>query len=95
MPLGYDHQAGKEAHVKDASHGDFKEDNEYADADQGLAHSIWDKVAHGKSGKGYGHNHGAWKQGVKEWDSSEQEDGWKGSTDEHLHNHHQREGSWD
>ncbi|EFO27135.1 hypothetical protein LOAG_01355 [Loa loa] len=92
---GYDHEAAKEAHVKDANHGGFKKGYEHADVDHGLAHSAWDKIARGKSSHEYGHNHDAWKEDVKGWGSSEHEDGWKDSSDEHFHNYHHDSGNWD
>ncbi|VDO33704.1 unnamed protein product [Onchocerca flexuosa] len=91
---GYDHEAKKEAHVEDANHGGFKKGYEHADADHGLAHSAWDKIAHDKDNNGHDHNHGVWKQAVKEWGNSDHEDGWKDSSNEHLHNHHHGGGNW-
>lgn len=96
--LGYDHEAAKEAHVEDANRDGFKKGYEHADADHGLAHSAWDKVAYGKKSGGNAHNHGAWKQSAKEWDNTEHGDGWEDLSDEHLHDHHHKHhkhGNWD
>uniref|UniRef100_A0A0R3RJU2 Ag2 protein n=1 Tax=Elaeophora elaphi TaxID=1147741 RepID=A0A0R3RJU2_9BILA len=92
---GYDHEAAKEAHVKDANHDGFKKGYERADADHGLAHSAWDKIMHGKDNDGHTHNRGVWKQDTKEWGSRERGDGWKNSDDEHLHNHYHSGRYWD
>lgn len=92
---GYDHEAAKEAHVKDANHGGFKKGFEEAGADHGLAHSAWDKVARGKENHGHGYDHGAWKQAAKEWDNSDHEDGWKGSSGEQQYDHHHVDHHWD
>uniref|UniRef100_A0A915Q145 BURP domain-containing protein n=1 Tax=Setaria digitata TaxID=48799 RepID=A0A915Q145_9BILA len=91
---GYDHESAKEAHVKDAKHGGFKEGYEHADADHGLAHAAWDKIAHSKDNHKHGHNHGVWKHGAKEWDNSNHQDGWEDSSDGHLHKHHHGGEMW-
>ncbi|VDN00114.1 unnamed protein product, partial [Thelazia callipaeda] len=92
---GYDHEAAKKAHVKNANHGGFRKGYEHAGADHGLAHSAWDKVAGGKDIEGKAYDNGAWQEAAKQWGNTDHEDGWKGYYDEKLHDYHHRNEDWD
>ncbi|KAM3716886.1 Proline--tRNA ligase [Dirofilaria immitis] len=92
---GYDHEATKEAHVKDDNHSGFEKGYEHIGADHGSAHSVWNKITLGEDSDEHAHNHGDWKQVIKKWSNSDREDGWKDSSNEHVHNYHHGDEKWD
>ncbi|MCP9264621.1 hypothetical protein DINM_022739 [Dirofilaria immitis] len=67
---GYDHEATKEAHVKDDNHSGFEKGYEHIGADHGSAHSVWDKITLGEDSDEHAHNHGDWKQAFQYLDKN-------------------------
>ncbi|KAM3716891.1 Sodium/potassium/calcium exchanger [Dirofilaria immitis] len=66
----YDHEATKEAHVKDDNHSGFEKGYEHIGADHGSAHSVWDKITLGEDSDEHAHNHGDWKQAFQYLDKN-------------------------